>query len=90
MGIPSVLAKIVATKQEEIEAGRRFVSHDELRAKAADLPRGAIVFEAQMDAGLARQAYWEGPEPGTMVWVVESRRKQGWNRFTEHLYRRTG
>lgn len=43
-GIPSVLAKILDTKHEEIARGKAFVSHAELREKAADLPptRGFI------------------------------------------------
>lgn len=36
--IPSVLARILDTKAEEIARGKAFVSHDELCAKAADLP----------------------------------------------------
>lgn len=43
-GIPSVLARILATKQDEIAGGKDFVSHAELIAKAADMPptRGFI------------------------------------------------
>jgi indole-3-glycerol phosphate synthase len=36
--IPSVLVQILARKREEVAAGRSFVSHEELKAKAADLP----------------------------------------------------
>ena len=36
--IPSVLARILDTKREEIERGQAFVSHAELRDKARDLP----------------------------------------------------
>ncbi len=54
MGIPSVLAKIVATKQEEVAAGQRHISHAELRARAADAPptRGfQRVLEAAASSG---------------------------------------
>ena len=46
----------------------------------------AIGFEALMDVGLARQVYWPD-EAGGFHWVVESKTKKGWNRFTEHLYK---
>lgn len=55
--------------------------------EAADLHPEAVAFEAQMPAGLARQAYWPEPD-GTVVWIVEAKNKTGWNRFTEHRYRR--
>ncbi len=55
-------------------------------AEAPDLHPEAIVFEAQMPAGLARQAYWPDPDGG-FCWVVESRNKKGWKRFVEHHYR---
>jgi hypothetical protein len=45
----------------------------------------AIGFEAEMPAGLARMAYWPGDAEG-FHWVVESKTKKGWNRFTEHHY----
>lgn len=53
----------------------------------ADLHVEALGFEAQMPAGLARQAYWPGDE-GRVEWVVESRTKKGWNRFVHHRYER--
>ena len=56
-------------------------------AVAPDLHPEAIVFEAKMPAGLARQAYWSESD-GTVVWVVEAKNKTGWKRFTEHRYRR--
>jgi len=53
---------------------------------AADAPAGAIVFEAQMPAGLARQIYWPDESAG-FHWAVEARTKKGWSRFTQHHYR---
>jgi hypothetical protein len=55
-------------------------------AEAADVHPDAICFEAQMDAGLARQVFWPDEKTG-FRWAVESRTKKGWNRFTEHHYR---
>lgn len=55
-------------------------------ADVTDIHPQAIGFEAIMDAGLARQAYWPDGEGG-FFWAVESRTKKGWNRFTEHHYR---
>jgi hypothetical protein len=57
-------------------------------AAASDIHPAAICFEAQMDAGLARQIFWPDAEEG-FHWAVESRTKKGWNRFTEHHYRPT-
>lgn len=54
-------------------------------ADVTDIHPQAIGFEAQMPAGLARQAYWPDEEDG-FHWVVESKTKKGWNRFTEHHY----
>lgn len=54
-----------------------------------DLQPDAICFEAVMDAGLARQAYWHDGQGG-FFWVVESKTKKGWNRFVEHHYQRVG
>ena len=52
---------------------------------ATDLHPEAIAFEAEMPAGTARMVYW--PEDhGAMSWVVESKTKKGWNRFTHHHY----
>jgi hypothetical protein len=56
-----------------------------LLADVSDLHPEAIGFEAQMDAGLARMAYWPDGNSG-FFWVVESKTKKGWNRFTEHHY----
>lgn len=51
----------------------------------SDVHPQAIGFEAEMPAGLARMAYWPSEGEG-FHWVVESRTKKGWNRFTEHHY----
>lgn len=55
-------------------------------ADVADLHPQAVGFEARMDAGLARQAYWPDDETG-FHWVVESRTKKGWSRMVHHHYR---
>jgi hypothetical protein len=55
-------------------------------ADVTDLHEEAIGFEAQMPAGLARMAYWPDGEGG-FFWVVESKNKKGWKRFTQHHYR---
>ena len=60
-------------------------SHGVLTA-APDVHPDAIAFEAQMPAGLARMVYWPAEEAG-FYWAVESRNKQGWNRFVLHHYR---
>ena len=54
--------------------------------EAKDVPPGAVCFEAQMDAGLARQVFWSDGGGG-MNWVVEARTKKGWSRLAEHHYR---
>ena len=54
-------------------------------ADVSDIHPEAVGFEAQMDAGLARTAYWPA-EDGGFYWVVESRSKKGWNRFVQHHY----
>ena len=64
MGIPSVLAKIVATKQEEVAAGQRHISHAELCARAADAPptRGfKRVLEAAASSGTSspQRSEWQ-------------------------------
>lgn len=56
-----------------------------IRADVSDLHPEALGFEAQMPAGLARMAYWPHAEAG-VIWVVESKTRQGWNRITEHHY----
>jgi hypothetical protein len=52
---------------------------------AADLHPEAIAFEAEMPAGTARMVHWPEPD-GAMSWVVESKSRKGWNRFTHHHY----
>lgn len=56
-------------------------------ADVTDIHPEAIGFEAQMPAGLARMVYWPD-EAGGCHWAVESKNKKGWNRFTEHHYKR--
>lgn len=55
-------------------------------ADGKDIHPQAIVFEAEMPAGLARMIYWPNNEGG-FNWAVESKNKNGWKRFTEHSYR---
>ena len=55
-------------------------------ADVSDIHPQAVGFEAQMDMGLARQVYWPDEVEG-FHWVVESKTKKGWNRFTNHHYR---
>ena len=54
-------------------------------ADVTDIHPLAVGFEANMDAGLARMAYWPDDDSG-YFWVVESKTKKGWNRFVEHHY----
>lgn len=55
-------------------------------ADGTDIHPEAICFEAEMPAGLARMVYWPDEVEG-FKWVVESKVKKGWNRFTEHHYK---
>lgn len=55
-------------------------------ADVSDLHPDAVGFEAEMPAGVARQAYWPDEAEG-FHWVVESRTKKGWNRMVHHHYR---
>jgi len=55
-------------------------------ADVGELHTEAIGFEAHMDSGLARMAYWPDEEEEGVYWVVESKTKKGWNRFVEHHY----
>jgi len=55
-------------------------------ADVSDIHPQAIGFEAEMPAGLARMAYWPDEDEG-FHWVVESRTKNGWRRFTAHHYK---
>jgi hypothetical protein len=54
-------------------------------ADVTDLHAEAVGFEADMPAGRARMAYWPA-EDGRLRFVVESKTKQGWNRFVDHTY----
>jgi len=56
-----------------------------VQADVSDVHEKAIGFEAKMPAGVARMVYWPHEEEG-FCWAVESKTKQGWNRFTEHHY----
>jgi hypothetical protein len=55
-------------------------------ADVKDIHPDAIGFEAEMPAGLARMVYWPDDMEG-FHWVVESKTKKRWNRFTEHHYK---
>lgn len=55
-------------------------------ADVSDIHAEAIGFEAEMAAGLARQAYWPSEEGG-FYWVVESKTKKGWNRFVKQHFK---
>lgn len=55
-------------------------------ADVTDVHPEAIGFEAHMDAGLARMAYWPD-DKGGFFWIVESKTKKGWRRFVTHHYR---
>jgi hypothetical protein len=59
-------------------------SHGHL-VEANDVHPEAVAFEAQMPAGIARMVYWPDAD-GAVNWVVESKTKKGWNRFTHHRY----
>jgi len=54
----------------------------------SDIHPEAVGFEAQMPAGLARQAYWPDDDGNGFHWAVEARSKKGWKRFTSHHYTR--
>lgn len=56
-------------------------------ADGSDVHPEAVCFEAQMPAGLARMIYWPDREEG-FYWAVESKTKNGWNRFVHHHYHR--
>lgn len=60
---------------------------DGVLAAASDIHKEAVCFEADMDAGRARQVYWPNDAEG-FHWVVESKNKKGWKRFVAHDYRR--
>lgn len=54
-------------------------------ADVSDIHQEAIGFEAEMPAGIARQAYWPAENEG-FYWVVESKTKKGWNRFVKQHF----
>ncbi len=54
-------------------------------AEGKEIDPQAIVFEAEMPAGLARMIYWPNTEGG-FNWAVEAKNKKGWKRFTQHKY----
>jgi len=54
-------------------------------SQAPEIHPKALCFEADMDAGRARQVYWPHERPG-FNWAVESKTKKGWNRFVMHHY----
>lgn len=54
-------------------------------ADVSDIHPEAIGFEAEMPAGIARQAYWPS-EDGGFYWVVESKNKKGWKRFVHQHF----
>ena len=62
-----------------------FTSSNGVLVDVTDIHPEAIGFEAKMPAGLARMAYWPDDVEG-FHWIVESKTKKGWNRFTEHHY----
>lgn len=53
----------------------------------SDIHPGAVAFEAQMPAGLARMIYWPAEDGPGFRFAVESRNRKGWNRFMLHNYR---
>jgi hypothetical protein len=55
-------------------------------ADGTDMHPQAVCFEAQMDAGLARQVFWPDDKEG-MRWVVEAKTKKGWSQLAAHHYR---
>jgi len=56
-------------------------------ADGSDVRPTAIAFEAQMPAGLARMIYWPLDGGTGFNFAVESRTKQGWNRFLKQAFR---
>ena len=55
-------------------------------SEAPDIHDKALCFEADMDAGRARQVYWPDEEDGVR-WIVQSQTKKGWNELAAHHYR---
>lgn len=54
-------------------------------ADGTDVHPRAVCFEAQMEAGLARQVFWPDADNG-MRWAVSSRTRKGWSVLTQHHY----
>ena len=82
------LAMIGINKEKEISFWSFTSDGKQSQGKLADVTDihpNAIGFEAQMPAGLARMVYWPDEKEG-FHWVVESKTKKGWSRFTEHHY----
>jgi hypothetical protein len=52
-----------------------------------DVHPKATAFQAQMPAGTARMIYWPADAGEGFYFAVESRTKNGWNRFLRHRYR---
>ena len=55
-------------------------------ANASDMHPQSVCFEAQMDAGLARQVFWPA-DSGGFHWVIEAKSKKGWTQLADHHYR---
>ena len=53
---------------------------------ADDAPEGAVVFEAEMPAGLARMLLWLTDDRSRLRFAVENRTKKGWNRLLEQCH----
>ena len=56
-------------------------------ADGSDVHSGAIAFEAQMPAGLARFLYWPLEDGGSgFLFAVENKTKKGWNSFLRQQF----
>ena len=53
---------------------------------ADDIPDGAVAFEAQMPAGLARMILWTSEDRSRLHFAVENATKNGWNRMLEQCH----
>ena len=53
---------------------------------ADDIPDGAVAFEAQMPAGLARMILWTSERRSRLHVTVESASKKGWNSLLEQRH----
>lgn len=56
------------------------------QADCSDVHPGALAFEAQMPAGLARAIYRPDETGKGFHFAVENKSKEGWNRFLSHHY----